>query len=130
MQFKLDHRVITVALYLKQERAQLRALSHLVSQITTWRCPNQCLLQVKGSCLYCLYQWFPTTFLEANTACFPCHLNQTHPIQIISSLVETLRPKLGVSDKGEMQNVPCWGGGFQERGWELLAYTITVLNRD
>ncbi len=40
-----------------------------------------------------------------NTACFPCPLNQTHLIQIISSLVETPRPELGVSDKGEMQNV-------------------------
>ncbi len=40
---------------------------------------------------------------------FPCHLNQTHLIQNISSLVETPRPELGVSDKGEMQNVQCWG---------------------
>ncbi len=43
-----------------------------------------------------------------NTACFPCHLNQTHLIQILSSLVVTPRPELGVSDKGEMQNVRCW----------------------
>ncbi len=44
-----------------------------------------------------LDQWFPTTFLEApNTACFPYHLNQTHLIQIISSLVETPWPELGL----------------------------------
>ncbi len=32
-----------------------------------------------------------------------------HLIRIISSLVETPRPELGVSDKGEIQTVQCWG---------------------
>ncbi len=32
-------------------------------------------------------------------------LYQTHPIQLISSLVETARPELGVSDKGETQKM-------------------------
>uniref|UniRef100_A0A672LDT6 Sodium/nucleoside cotransporter 1-like n=1 Tax=Sinocyclocheilus grahami TaxID=75366 RepID=A0A672LDT6_SINGR len=32
-----------------------------------------------------------------------------HLIQVISSLVETSRPETGVSEKGDMQNVQCWG---------------------
>jgi len=53
-----------------------------------------------------LGQGFPTTFLgPPNTACFPCLLDQTHLIQIISSLAETPRPEMGVSDKGDMQNI-------------------------
>ncbi len=51
----------------------------------------------------------PRSWSPPNTACFPCHLNQTHLIQIISSIVETTRPELGVSDKEEMPNVQCWG---------------------
>ncbi len=59
---------------------------------------------------YSVNQWFqPRSWRPPNTACFPCHLNQTHLIQIIISLVETPRSELGVSVKGEMQNVQCGG---------------------
>ncbi len=52
----------------------------------------------------------PHSWRPPSTACFPCLLNQTHLIQIISSLVENTRPEMGVS----------------ERGWELLMYhTLT-----
>ncbi len=34
-----------------------------------------------------------------NTACFPCLLNLTHLIQIISSLVQIPRPELGVRQR-------------------------------
>ncbi len=37
--------------------------------------------------------------------------NQTHPIQVKSSLVETPWPKTGVSEKGHIQNVQCRGTG-------------------
>ncbi len=37
--------------------------------------------------------------------------NQTHPIQVKSSLVETPWPKTGVSEKGHIQNVQCRGRG-------------------
>lgn len=43
------------------------------------------------------------------TAHFRCHPNKTHLIQLISSSVQTLRPKIGVSDKGDIKNVHCWG---------------------
>ncbi len=45
-----------------------------------------------------------------NTAHFACLLYKSHLIQLISSLVATPRPEMGVSDKGDMQNVQCWGG--------------------
>ncbi len=63
----------------------------------------------------------PCSWRPHNTACFPCLLNQTHLIQIISSLVETPRPEMGLSDKGEMHNLQCWGS-LLERGWEPLLY--------
>ncbi len=47
--------------------------------------------------------------------------NQTHLIQLISSLVETPRPEMGLSDKGDLQNVQRWGG-LQECGWEALLW--------
>lgn len=43
------------------------------------------------------------------TAHFICHPNKTHLIQLISTSVQTLRPKIGVSDKGDIKNVHCWG---------------------
>ncbi len=45
-----------------------------------------------------------------NTAHLACLLYQSHLIQLISSLVATPRPEMGVPDKGDMQNVQCWGG--------------------
>lgn len=57
-----------------------------------------------------LGQWFSTTILEpCSTAQFTCLLNQKHLIQVLSSLVETPGPEIGMSDKGAMQNVQCWG---------------------
>ncbi len=57
-------------------------------------------------------QGFPNSFLEPPQHCtfFACFLYQSHLIQLISSLVATPRPEIGVSDKGDMQNVQCWGG--------------------
>ncbi len=52
--------------------------------------------------------------------CFPCHLNQTHLIQIISSLVETPRPELGVRQNRDAKCAVL--GGLQEHGWEPLLY--------
>ncbi len=68
---------------------------------------------------------------------FPCLLNQTHLIQIISSLVETPRPEMGVSDNGEMQNVQYWGASrnmvgttdlYQKGGQKLEIKRIFELN--
>lgn len=51
---------------------------------------------------------FPAPILEApHTARFACLLNQTHLIQVISSLLGTSR--IGVSEKGDVRNVQCWG---------------------
>ncbi len=66
-----------------------------------------------------LKQWFPTTFLEDPRHCMFSLSPQWNMIQIISSLVETPRPELDVSDKGKMQKVHCWGG-LREHGWEPL----------
>ncbi len=68
------------------------------------------MISLKSHAAFIVVQWFPTMFLEAPQHCmFPCLPSQTHLIQIISSLVETPRPEMGVSEKGEMQNVHCWG---------------------
>ncbi len=67
-------------------------------------------------------QWF-----RIQPAFFPCYLNQKHLIQIISSLVETPRPESGVSDKGEMQNVQCWGTSRNMVG-NLCPSLYTVYN--
>ncbi len=80
-------------------------------------CPGRGLWEIesgvsgKGYRMGCpLAQWFSTTFLEdPNTAHFTCLLNQAHMIQVTYSLVETHRLEMGVSDKGDMQNVQCWG---------------------
>ncbi len=48
-----------------------------------------------------------------NTAFLP---NQRHFIQLVSSLVETTRSEMGVSDKGDMLNVQCWGGSRNMAG--------------
>ncbi len=45
---------------------------------------------------------------------FGYHPHLSHLIQLISSLVETARPEVGVSDKGDIQNVQCCGY-FMER---------------
>ncbi len=55
-------------------------------------------------------QGLPNSFLEPPQHCTFCLLYQSHLIQLISSLVATPRPEMGVSDKGDMQNVQCWGG--------------------
>ncbi len=49
------------------------------------------------------------TLRAPNTEHFACQFNQIHLIQVISSLVEIPSPNMGVSDKGDMQNVQCWG---------------------
>ncbi len=41
----------------------------------------------------------PRSWRPPNIACFPCLLTQTHLIQIISSLVKTPRPELGVRQR-------------------------------
>ncbi len=55
-------------------------------------------------------QGLPNSFLEPPQHCTFCLLYQSHLFQLISSLVATPRPEMGVSDKGDMQNVQCWGG--------------------
>ncbi len=53
-----------------------------------------------------LEQWFSK--LSRKHPCpayFVCLPYQTHPIQLISSLVETARPELSGSDKGDIQNM-------------------------
>ncbi len=45
------------------------------------------------------------------TAYFVCLPDPTHLIQLTSSLVQTARLELGVSDKGDIQNVLYWGSG-------------------
>ncbi len=42
------------------------------------------------------------------TADFRCHSDKIHLIQLISTSVQTLRPKIGVSDKEDIKNVHCW----------------------
>ncbi len=60
-----------------------------------------------------LEQGFPNMFLEPPIHCTFC-MYQTHLIQHISSLEETVRPELGVSDKEDTKNVrgrgACWTG--------------------
>ncbi len=46
------------------------------------------------------------TLSTAHSVCLP-HL--THMVPFISSFVETARPKLDVSGKGDIQNMQCWG---------------------
>ncbi len=77
----------------------------------------------------CLEQLFPTTFLDPQHCIFPCHLNQTHLIQIIISLVETPRPEMGVPDKGEMQNVQCCRASMNVVGnhWPKILIVLTSL---
>ncbi len=51
-------------------------------------------------------QWFSN--LSCKHPCpahFVCLPYQTHLIQLISSLIETARPELGVFDKGDIQNM-------------------------
>ncbi len=53
-------------------------------------------------------------FLNPGPVCPPtlhilCLPNQTHLIQLRSSLEETPGPEIGVSGKGDIQNVQCWG---------------------
>jgi len=57
---------------------------------------------IKGSNCVVHLSWPPTA---AHFVCLP-HL--THLIQLISSLVETARLELGVSDEGDIQNVQRW----------------------
>ncbi len=53
-----------------------------------------------------LAQWFSNlSYKHPCPAHFACLPYQTHLIQLICSLVETARPELGVSDKGDIQNV-------------------------
>ncbi len=53
-----------------------------------------------------LDQCFPNlSWRTPSPAHFVCLPYLTHLIQLISSLVETARHDLGVSDKGEIQNV-------------------------
>ncbi len=47
--------------------------------------------------------------LEAPQHCRFCLPYLTHLFQLISSLVETAKPELGVSDKGDVQNMQCLG---------------------
>ncbi len=48
-----------------------------------------------------------------------------HILHVISSLVTTPRPKMGLSDKGDMQHVQL--GRLQERVWEPLLYGIVKM---
>ncbi len=49
-------------------------------------------------------------------------------IQLISSLVATPRPEMGVSGKGDMQNVQCWGGSRNVFGnhWARMAPWLSL----
>ncbi len=64
-------------------------------------CPNIIFFFCNG-----LKQWFSNlSYKHPCPAHFVCIPYQTHLIQFISLLVETARPELGVSDKGDIQNV-------------------------
>ncbi len=61
---------------------------------------------------YIKCQWFLTMVMEYSHLCAFCNFtNQTHLNLCISSLVETQRPKMSVSDKSDFKNV----GGTQGR---------------
>ncbi len=53
-------------------------------------------------------QWFSNLSCKHPCGCpahFVCLPYQTHLIQLISTFVETAKPELGVSDKGDIKNV-------------------------
>ncbi len=59
---------------------------------------------------YVIDQWFSNlSWRHPCSSHFVCLPHLTHPIQLISSLVETARPELGVSDKWDIQNVQSRG---------------------
>ncbi len=51
-----------------------------------------------------------------NTAHFACLLCLTHPFQVLELLLMSWWVESGVIDKGDMQNVQCWGGSRNEFG--------------
>ncbi len=59
---------------------------------------NWCVLWIIG-------QWFSNLSTSTPSLHILYLPYQTHLIQLISSLVETARPELGVSDEGDIQNV-------------------------
>ncbi len=67
--------------------------------------------------------WFSNlSYKHPCPAYFVCLPYQTHLIQLISSLVETARHELGVSDKGDIQNM-------QGRGACRTGLKTTVLDK-
>ncbi len=59
-----------------------------------------------GESMVVVGQWFSNlSWRTPSPAHFVCLPYLTHLIQLISSLVETARHKLGVSDEGDIQNV-------------------------
>ncbi len=66
------------------------------------------------------FQTGPSSTTALHLLCLP---NQTHLSQLISSLVQTARPELGVSDKGDKQNMQgrgAWRRGLKTTGLEDL----------
>lgn len=62
------------------------------------------------------------SWIIPSTGYFVCFPHLTYLNQLISSLVEMARPDVGVSVKGDIQNMQCWG--FQDRFENLCGRPI------
>ncbi len=72
-----------------------------------------------------IYHWFSNlSYKHPCPAHFACLPYQTHLIQLISSLVDTARPELGVSDKGDM----CRAWVLVRQVWKPLPWLIALDN--
>ncbi len=70
-----------------------------------------------------LYQWFSNlSYKHPCPAHFVCVPYQAHLIQLISSLVETARPELGVSTRDTYKM--CREGVLVGQVWKPLLYTM------
>lgn len=63
-------------------------------------------------------------WITPNNAHFVCLHNQTDLIKLISSLVETPRPEMGLPYKADIQNMHCCGN----QGWET-GLSVTNLRK-
>ncbi len=74
-----------------------------------------------------LWQWFSNLSCKHRCPAYFVSLSyQTHLIQLISSLVETARPELGVSDKGDIQNVQGRGACSTDLKTSQVTYVTMV----
>ncbi len=85
--------------------------------------------KTRSSYIQGLDQCFPNlSWRTPSPAHFVCLPYLTHLIQLISSLVETARHDLGVSDKGEIQNVQGYGSSRTGLGSTGLDFDMSIIH--